>query len=77
MADAWLTRTSLTMGATELNPLATSFGMNMLAKCLIAVAVVLVLYRFGKEKLLWYANFAFIGIVLWNLQSLGILNLVN
>ena len=75
MTDAWLTKTSLAIGAYELNPLATFFGMSVLAKGLIAVGVVLALYWFGKEKLLLWMNLAFFGIVAWNLQALGILNL--
>lgn len=75
MTDAWLTRTSLAMGAYELNPLAAFFGMSLLAKGLIALGVVLTLYWFGKEKLLWWMNLAFLGIVIWNSQALGMLSL--
>jgi len=73
--DALLTRMSLALGAEELNPIAVSFGANILAKALIAVAIVAVIYWFGRERLLWWVNFAFLGVVLWNLQILGLLNL--
>ena len=64
--DAYLTKISLAAGATEINPLMAGIGSSVLFKGLIAVGLVCALYFFGKEKLLWLLNFAFLGIVLWN-----------
>ncbi|MFC2045536.1 DUF5658 family protein [Chloroflexota bacterium] len=73
--DALLTKMNLAVGAEELNPIAVAFGANMLAKALIAVGIVVALYVFGRERMLWWANFGFLAIVLWNLQILGLMNL--
>jgi len=75
--DALLTRMSLAAGAEELNPLAVSFGANIPAKASIAAAIVLVAYLLGRDRILWWANFGFLGIVLWNLQILGLVNLTH
>ena len=73
--DALLTKTSLAMGAAELNPIAVSFGSSILFKALLAIAIIVPLYYFGRERLLWLVNFGLLGIVVWNLQILGMLNL--
>lgn len=75
MFDALLTRMSLAAGAEELNPIAVSFGANILAKALIAVGIVVAMYCLGRERMLWWVNFGFLAIVLWNLQILGLLSL--
>ena len=64
--DAYLTKTALAMGAVELNPVVTFFGSSMIAKGVIAVALVFILYYFGKERALWPLNLVLFGIVLWN-----------
>lgn len=66
VTDAYLTKISLAAGAIEINPLMTGIGGSMLFKGLIAVALALTLYFFGKERILWLLNFAFLAIVLWN-----------
>ena len=73
--DALLTRMSMAVGAEELNPLAVSFGSNILAKTLIAIGIVAIAYWLGRDRIIWWANFGFLGIVLWNLQILGLMNL--
>jgi hypothetical protein len=64
--DAYLTKVTLTMGAVEVNPLMTSIGGNILVKGLVAAALVLILYWFQKERVLWSLNFMFFGVILWN-----------
>ena len=66
VADAWLTRQALAMGAFELNQVAVHFGDSMLIKGLLALGVVLALVRFGKPKLLWPLNLGMFAVVLWN-----------
>ena len=73
LADSYLTKVALGMGAIELNPIASFFGTNIVIKGLIALAIVLALYWFNKEKLLWGLNFAFFGVVMWNLAMVLIL----
>ena len=65
--DAYLTKTALTIGAAELNPLLATWGSSLIAKALVATGIVLLLYAFRKEKLLWPVNMVLLGVVLWNL----------
>ena len=67
LCDAYLTKTALPMGATELNPLVITWGSSLIAKALVATGIVLLLYAFEKEKLLWAVNMVLLGVVLWNL----------
>ena len=64
--DAYLTKAALAVGAVEANPLMISLGGNMLAKALIAMALVFILYSFQKERVLWPLNLVLFGLVLWN-----------
>ena len=64
--DAYLTKAALAVGAVEVNPLMTSIGSSMITKGLIAIALVFILYWFGKERVLWPLNFMLFGLVLWN-----------
>lgn len=73
--DAYLTKTALAMGAEELNPLVIPLGSSMVAKGLMAVALVLILYLFRKEGALWLLNFALFGLILWNLAIVAIAGL--
>ena len=73
--DAYLTKTGLAMGAEELNPLMTHLGSSMVAKGLMALGLVVILYWFRKEGGLWLVNFAFLGLILWNLASVAIAGL--
>ncbi|MBA7581749.1 hypothetical protein ES708_23660 [subsurface metagenome] len=67
VCDAYLTKAALSMGATELNPLLTTWGSDLIAKGLVAAGIVLILYFFNKEKLLWALNMLFMGVVFWNM----------
>ncbi|GAH82256.1 unnamed protein product, partial [marine sediment metagenome] len=51
IADAYLTKTGISMGAVEGNPLAAYFGSSLIARGLIAAAIVIGFHLFGKEKL--------------------------
>ena len=65
--DAYLTKIALAVGAAEANPLMIIIGSSMIAKGLIAAALVFILYWFRKEKVLRPLNFMLFGVVLWNL----------
>ena len=67
MADTYLTNRVLALGATELNPLASLVGLNIAVRLLIAVCIILALYWFNKEKLLWLVNLILFSVVFWNL----------
>ena len=75
--DAYSTKMALAAGAMELNPLMTSIGSSMIAKGLIAIALVFILNYFEKERVLWPLNFALFGVVLWNLTIYWILTFVR
>jgi hypothetical protein len=66
VCDACLTKIALSLGATELNPLVMTWGSSLIAKGLVAAGIVLLLYAFAKEKLLWAVNMVLLGVVLWN-----------
>ncbi len=76
MADAWLTKGALNLGAIELNPVTVGWGSNVIAKGTIAIIVILALYWFYKEKLLRPLNFVLFGVVLWNLATNMILRVI-
>jgi hypothetical protein len=65
--DAYLTKMALSVGAVEANPLMISTGSSMIAKGLIAAALVFILYWFEKERALRPLNFMLFGVVVWNL----------
>lgn len=67
VCDAYLTKTALSMGATELNPLVITWGSDLIAKALVATGIVLILYAFNKGKLLRAINIVLLGVILWNL----------
>ena len=73
LMDAYLTKAGLAMGASEVNPLMASIGGSMIAKGLIAVALVFILYWFRKERVLWPLNLILFGVILWNSAVYGIL----
>ena len=75
--DAYSTKMALAAGAMELNPLMTSIGSSMIAKGLIAIALVFILNYFEKERVLWPLNFVLFGVVLWNSAIYWILTFVR
>ncbi len=76
IADAWLTKSALNLGAIELNPVTVGWGSNVIAKGAVAIIVILALYLFYKEKLLLPLNFVLFGVVLWNLATNMILGVI-
>jgi len=65
--DAWLMRIDLGLGNIDLNPLVPPLIANLVARCLIATAIVLALYLVRKEGLLWWVNLAMFCFVSWHL----------
>ena len=64
--DAYMTGVSLALGSSELNPIATAFGSNILIKALIASAIGIALVLFKRGKLLKPLVLGMSLIVLWN-----------
>jgi hypothetical protein len=65
-ADAWLTRLALQSGASEANPIMASLGGNLEAKVLASVAVVFLLWVFGRDRIVMLLNIGMGLVVLWN-----------
>jgi len=65
LADAWVTQQLLAHGGGEANVIASAYGSSMLIKGFLALAIVLVLVRLGKAKLLWVLNACMVAVVLW------------
>ena len=68
VVDAFLTKTALSVGAVEFNPVMANIGSSMLAKGGIALAVAFLLYYFRQRRALWLLNIILFGVVLWNLS---------
>ena len=66
IADAWLTNQLIAMGSREGNPIVVAYGDNMLVKAFVALAVLLLLVRLGRSKLVWVLNVCMLAVVLWN-----------
>ena len=73
LADAWLTKMALALGAIEVNPIASFLGTSIMLRIVLVIVTLAVLYWFGKERLLWGINLLFLGVVLWNLTAIGLL----
>lgn len=69
VADAYLTKLGLAMGATEGNAFIAvqALGGNILAKGLLSAFLASCLYAGRKEKALYLVNLLLFGIVVWNL----------
>jgi len=65
LADAWVTKQLLAHGGGEANVIASAYGSDMLIKGFLALAIVLVLVRLDKAKLLWALNVCMVAVVLW------------
>jgi len=78
LVDAWLTKQLFTPGQTELNPVVRylSYGDDLVLKGLLAVAIALILWRFGKSHLLWYLNIVMLIVISWNTAVLTVGNLL-
>ena len=72
--DGWLTSKTLLMGAAEFNPIMVQIGDSMLLKGLLAMAIVMGLRFFGKEKLILPLCIGMFGVVTWNLAMCLLLN---
>jgi hypothetical protein len=67
VVDAYVTQFNLAMGATEINPLADSFGGTMLVRALWALPVAALMVFAGKVRWLLRLNVLVLWVVVWNL----------
>jgi hypothetical protein len=74
--DAFLTKTAISVGAVEFNPVMAALGSNVLIKGGIAVVLAFILYYFHQQRALWLLNIVFFGIVLWNMSICFIMDSV-
>ena len=65
LADAWVTKELLAHGGSEANPIVSAYGSNALIKGFLALAIVLILVRLDKAKLLKVLNIGMVTVVLW------------
>ena len=77
LVDAWLTKQAFALGETELNPVVSYFGYgdNLVMKGLLALAIALVFWRFGKSHLFRYLNILMLLVVFWNSAVLTLLKI--
>jgi hypothetical protein len=74
VVDAFLTKTAISTGAVEFNPVMAAVGSNMLAKGGIAVALAFLFYYFRQKRALWILNGFLLCVVLWNMCICCIMN---
>jgi len=65
LADAWLTKELIAAGGGEANPIVSAYGSNILIKGFLALAIALLLVRFGKTRLVWLLTICMVVVVLW------------
>ncbi len=72
--DAILTNYALATGyGLEFNPLTAEYGFNILIKGLLALAVAGLLAFFKKQKMLKILNWCFLGVIIWNIAMIIII----
>jgi glucose dehydrogenase len=77
VVDAFLTKTALSSGAVEFNPVMAAVGSNIFIKGGLAIALAFLLYYFRQRKALWLLNGLLLCVVLWNLCTCFILDGVS
>lgn len=74
VVDAFLTKTALSLGAVEFNPLMSAIGSNLIVKGAIALLLAVLLYYFHQRRVLWLLNVGLFAVVLWNLATCFIMD---
>jgi len=67
--DAYLTRTAIALGSSELNPVVMGFGDSILIKGLISVIIVIAMLLLRRGKLLKPLSIGMMCVVLWNIVA--------
>jgi len=74
VVDAFLTKTAISVGAVEFNPIMATVGSSMLAKGAIALALAFLLYYFRQRRALWMLNAFLVCVIFWNICICFIMN---
>jgi len=74
VVDAFLTRTAISSGAVEYNPIMAAVGGNVFIKGGLALALAFLLYYFRQRRALWILNGILLCVVLWNLCTCFIMD---
>jgi hypothetical protein len=77
VVDAFLTKTAISAGAVEFNPVMAVVGGNVFIKGGIALALAFLLYYFRQHRALWILNGFLLCVVLWNLCTFFIMDSVT
>jgi hypothetical protein len=77
VVDAFLTKTAISSGAMEFNPVMAVVGGNVFIKGGLALALAFLLYYFRQHRVLWILNGIFLCVVLWNLCTCFIMDGVS
>jgi hypothetical protein len=77
VVDAFLTKTAISSGAVEFNPVMAAVGGNVFIKGGLALALAFLLYYFRQRKVLWILNAILLCVVLWNLCTCFIMDGVS
>jgi hypothetical protein len=70
--DAWLVSRALNVMEISLNPMVPPISANIMARCLIAAALALVLFLLEKRRWLLWLNVAMFVLVGWHAAGLVI-----
>jgi hypothetical protein len=74
VVDAFLTKTAISAGAVEFNPVMAVVGGNVFIKGGLALALAFLLYYFRQQRALWVLNALLLIVVLWNLCTYFIMD---
>jgi hypothetical protein len=77
VVDAFLTKTAISSGAVEFNPVMAAVGSNVFIKGGLALALAFLLYYFRQHRALWILNGLLLCVVLWNLCTCFIVDGVS
>jgi hypothetical protein len=68
--DAYLTGIALYLGGIELNPLAVTGWYGSLYKFIFSLIIVIVLWKFRRDRLLGVLNIGMFMVVAWNMTQI-------
>jgi hypothetical protein len=74
VVDAFLTKTAISSGAVEFNPVMAVVGGNVFIKGGLALALAFLLYYFRQRRALWILNGLLLCVVLWDLCTCFIMD---
>ena len=67
--DAYITGIALYLGAIELNPFMITGWYSSIYKFIMSLIIVVLLWKFGKSRLLAPLNICMFMVVIWNMTQ--------